>query len=82
LTCSPELAREPRNATGLAEARGCKFSLSPGWLDALVAMELLSKHDSVYRCEPAAAEKLASDSPTSVLASVGTPPRCGTVGLG
>lgn len=65
-----ELARHPRTAAALAEARAWQVRPLALVLDALVAMELLSKHDGVYRCEPAVAEKLSSASPTSLLASV------------
>ena len=65
-----ELTREPQSATALAEARGWEPRPLALVLDALVAMELLSKQDGVYRCAPAVGEQLSSSSPTSVLASV------------
>jgi predicted O-methyltransferase YrrM len=65
-----ELTREPRSAPTLAGAHGWEARPLGVVLDALVAMELLAKHDGIYRCEPAVAKKLSSDSPASVLASV------------
>jgi predicted O-methyltransferase YrrM len=65
-----ELAREPRTAAALAEAHRWQPRPLSLVLDALVAIELLSKQDGIYRCQPAVAEKLSADSPTSLLASV------------
>jgi precorrin-6B methylase 2 len=65
-----ELNRHPRTAAALAEARAWQLRPLALVLDALVAMELLSKQDGVYRCAPAVGEQLSSSSPTSVLASV------------
>jgi predicted O-methyltransferase YrrM len=65
-----ELSRHPRTAAALAEARAWQPRPLAVVLDALVAMELLSKQDGVYRCEPTVGEQLSASSPTSVLASV------------
>jgi predicted O-methyltransferase YrrM len=65
-----ELSRQPRTATELAEARGWQLRPLTLVLDALVSMELLAKHEGVYRCEPPMAEKLSASSPASILASV------------
>jgi predicted O-methyltransferase YrrM len=65
-----ELSRHPWTAAALAEARAWQPRPLAVVLDALVAMELLSKQDGVYRCEPAVGEQLSASSPTSVLASV------------
>ena len=65
-----ELARAPRDAAALAGACGWQLQPLTVLLDALAAMQLLDKHDGVYRCRPEAAADLSADSPTSRLASV------------
>jgi len=64
------LARRPMTAAEIAGR--CKVGLRGLTivLDALAAMELLSKRDGRYACQPGVAELLAADSPTSVLPMV------------
>ncbi len=65
-----ELAREPRSAAGLAQARRWQVRPLTVVLDALAAMALLEKRGDNYCCPPDVAARLAAGGPDSLLASV------------
>jgi predicted O-methyltransferase YrrM len=65
-----QLARQPLTAAEAAQRlKGNERGVAT-LLDALVGMELLTKHDGRYRCEPDVAALLSADGPQSVLPMV------------
>lgn len=61
------LAAEPQSAEALAARLGANLRALTILLDALAGVEVLSKHDGQYRCEPELARYLSAQSPESAL---------------
>jgi SAM-dependent methyltransferase len=64
------LKEKPLTAEDIAAKTGSNLRALTMVLDALAAMELLTKQDGIYRCTDSAAQLLSDDAPASVLPMV------------